>query len=52
MGKISKDRPLYLLKSRGAQTAGDMGGALAITAPGAKEDFAKLASSGPRARRN
>jgi predicted ArsR family transcriptional regulator len=46
MGKPSEDRLLYLLKSKGAQTAGDIGAALGITAPGAQQNLAKLASAG------
>ncbi len=45
MGKSSADRLLYLLKSKGAQTAGDIGAALGITAPGAQQNLAKLALS-------
>lgn len=45
MGKSSADRLLYLLKSKGAQTAGDIGAALGITAPGAQQNLAKLARS-------
>jgi predicted ArsR family transcriptional regulator len=45
MGKPSEDRLLYLLKSKGAQTAGDIGAALGITAPGAQQNLAKLASA-------
>ena len=46
MEKPSRDRLLYLLKSKGAQTAGDIGAALGITAPGAQQNLAKLAASG------
>ncbi|MCZ6862305.1 MAG: transcriptional regulator [Alphaproteobacteria bacterium] len=46
MDKTSADRLLYLLKSKGAQTAGEIGDALGITAPGAQQNLAKLASSG------
>ncbi len=45
MGQPSEDRLLYLLKSKGAQTAGDIGAALGITAPGAQQNLAKLALS-------
>jgi predicted ArsR family transcriptional regulator len=45
MGNSSADRLLYLLKSKGAQTAGDIGAALGMTAPGAQQNLAKLALS-------
>ncbi len=45
MGKSSADRLLFLLKSKGAQTAGDIGAALGMTAPGAQQNLAKLALS-------
>lgn len=40
------DRLLYLLKTRGPQQAADAGAVLGITAEAARQQFAKLASSG------
>jgi predicted ArsR family transcriptional regulator len=45
MDNSSADRLLYLLKSKGAQTSGDIGAALGMTAPGAQQNLAKLALS-------
>ncbi len=42
----TEERLLYLLKSRGMQTAGDAGAALGITTPGAQQQLAKLAAAG------
>ncbi len=46
MGSTSEDKLLYLLKSKGAQTARDAGEALGITAPGAQQQLARLADNG------
>lgn len=46
MARPTEDRLLYLLKSRGPQTAADAGSALGITAPGAQQQLARLAASG------
>jgi predicted ArsR family transcriptional regulator len=46
MEKTSYDRILFLLKSKGAQTASDIGGAMDITTPGAQQKLAKLAEDG------
>ena len=46
MTTSTEDRLLYLLKSRGAQTAGDAGALLGMTAPGAQQQLAKLAAAG------
>ena len=42
----TEERLLYLLKSRGWQTAGDVGKSLGMTAPGAQQRLAKLAAAG------
>jgi predicted ArsR family transcriptional regulator len=42
----TEDRLLYLLKSRGPQSAGDAGEVLGMTPPGAQQRFAKLAAAG------
>lgn len=46
MPKSTKERLLYLLKSRGAQTAGDAGKALGMTVPGAQQQLSKMAAAG------
>lgn len=46
MEKSSKDQLLYLLKSKGPQSASELGKALGMTAPGAQQNLAKLAASG------
>ncbi len=46
MPAATDERLLYLLKSRGPQTAGDAGKVLGITAPGAQQQLAKLAAAG------
>lgn len=46
MRKSSEDRVLYLLKSRGAQTASDAGAALGMSTPGAQQHLARLAGRG------
>lgn len=46
MEKSSKDRLLYFLKSKGPQTAGELGNALGMTTPGAQQHLAKLEGMG------
>ena len=46
MENSSKDRLLYLLKSKGPQNASDLGKALGMTPPGAQQNLAKLAALG------
>jgi len=42
----SEEKMLYLLKSRGGQTAAEAGKALGITTPGAQQQLARLAAKG------
>ncbi len=46
MAATSEEKLLYLLKSKGPQTAMDAGGALGITTPGAQQQLARLAANG------
>jgi len=46
MTSSTGQRLLFLLKSRGPQTAGDAGAALGMTAPGAQQQLARLAAAG------
>lgn len=46
MKKTPQDQILYLLKSRGDLTAGDIGAILDITKPGAQQNLAKAAREG------
>ncbi len=46
MQRSAEDRLLYALKSRGAQTAGELGAVLSITAAGAQQQLARLAVAG------
>lgn len=46
MTTTSEEKLLYLLKSKGAQTASEAGQALGITAPGAQQQLARLAGNG------
>ncbi len=46
MTSTSEERLLFLLKSKGAQTAQDAGEALGITTPGAQQQLARLATNG------
>lgn len=44
--KSSEDRLLYVVKSKGPQTAGEIGRALGISAPGAQQQLARLSGLG------
>jgi predicted ArsR family transcriptional regulator len=46
LGRVSADRILMRLKSRGPQTAGDLGAALKITGEAARQQLARLAEEG------
>lgn len=46
MTSATEDKLLYLLKSRGALTAGDLAPLLSMTAAGAQQNLAKLAEKG------
>jgi predicted ArsR family transcriptional regulator len=46
LGRVSADRILMRLKSRGPQTAGDLGAALEITGEAARQQLARLAGEG------